>query len=109
MNEAVRQSPARLQKQRFQTHAPAADSGETKLLVRWGNIGVKIEANFVMSGTVLPVCTVSLKQAARDIYKQTSNSRRAARECVWLGVGGGDASRCEIVAAGKIRLLVSRS
>ncbi len=32
INEAIRQSAARLQKQGFQTHAPAAvDSGETKL------------------------------------------------------------------------------
>src|ERR1700756_5430949 len=42
INEAIRQSAARLQKQGFQTHAPAtADSGETKLLVRRGNIEVK--------------------------------------------------------------------
>jgi hypothetical protein len=35
INEAVRQSVARLNKQGFQTHAPAsADAGETNLLVR---------------------------------------------------------------------------
>ncbi|MHB8258455.1 MAG: nucleotidyl transferase AbiEii/AbiGii toxin family protein, partial [Acidiferrobacterales bacterium] len=52
INEAIRQSAARLQKQGFQTHAPAAvDSGETKLLVRRGSIEVKIEVNFVMRGT----------------------------------------------------------
>jgi predicted nucleotidyltransferase component of viral defense system len=67
INEAVRQSAALLQKQGFQTHAPAAvDSGETKLLVRRDNIEVKIEANFVMRGTVRPVRTASLKQAARE-------------------------------------------
>src|SRR6202171_1999489 len=34
INEAIRQSATRLQKQGFQTHTPAAtDSGETKLLV----------------------------------------------------------------------------
>ncbi len=63
INEAIRQSAARLQKQGFQTHAPAAaDSGETKLLVRRGNI----EVNFVMRGTVLPVRRASLKQNARE-------------------------------------------
>lgn len=67
INEAIRQSAARIQKQGVQTHAPAAvDSGETKLLVRRGNIEVKIEANFVMRGTVHPVRTASLKQAARE-------------------------------------------
>src|SRR6202035_632315 len=44
INEAIRQSAARLQKQGFQTHAlAAANSGETRLLVRRGNIEVKIE------------------------------------------------------------------
>ena len=67
INEAIRQSGARLQKQGFQTHAPAAaDSGETKLLVRRGNIEVKIEVNFVMRGTVLPVRKASLTQNARE-------------------------------------------
>ena len=67
INEAVRQSVARLNKQGFQTHAPAsADAGETKLLVRQGAIQVKIEVNFVMRGTVQPVRTASLTQKARD-------------------------------------------
>ena len=67
INEAIRQSATRLQKQGFQTHAPvAADSGETKLLVRRGNIEVKVEVNFVMRGTVLPVRMASLKENARE-------------------------------------------
>jgi len=67
INEAIRQSVARLKKQGFQTLAPAAaDSGETKLLVRRGSIEVKIEVNFVMRGTVHPVRTASLTQAARE-------------------------------------------
>ena len=67
INEAIRQSAERLQKQGFKTHAPAAaDPGETKLLVRRDNIEVKIEVNFVMRGTVLPVRTASLKQNARE-------------------------------------------
>ena len=67
INEAIRQSVARLKKQGFQTHAPAsADAGETKLLVRQGVIQVKIEVNFVMRGTVNPVRMASLTQSARD-------------------------------------------
>ncbi len=67
INEAIRQSAARLKKQGFQTHTPvSADAGETKLLVRQGAIQVKIEVNFVMRGTVQPVRTASLTQKARD-------------------------------------------
>jgi predicted nucleotidyltransferase component of viral defense system len=67
INEAIRQSVARLKKQGFQTHAPAsADAGETKLLVRQGTIEVKVEVNFVMRGTVNPVRMASLTQSARD-------------------------------------------
>lgn len=67
INEAIRQSATRLHNQGFQTHAPAAaESGETKLLVRRGNIEVKIEVNFVMRGTVHPVRMASLAQNARE-------------------------------------------
>jgi len=67
VNEAMRQSAALLQKQAFQTHAPAtAESGETKLLVRRGGIEVKIEVNFVMRGTVHPVRAASLTPNARE-------------------------------------------
>jgi hypothetical protein len=45
---AIRPSAARLRKQGFQTNAPAAaNSSETKLLVRRGGIEVDIEVNFV--------------------------------------------------------------
>jgi predicted nucleotidyltransferase component of viral defense system len=67
INEAIRQSVARLKKQGFLTHAPvSADAGETKLLVRQGAIEVKIEVNFVMRGTVHPVRMASLTRNARD-------------------------------------------
>src|SRR4051812_27247093 len=67
INEAIRQCAARLQKQGFQTRAPAiADSGETKLFVRRGHIEVKIEVNFVMRGVVHPVRTISLTPNARE-------------------------------------------
>ena len=67
INDAIRQSVARLKKQGFQTHASASSvAGETKLLVRQGAIEVKVEVNFVMRGTVHPVRTASLTQNARD-------------------------------------------
>lgn len=66
INEAVRQAAERLKKRGFQTHAPAAAAGETKLLVRSGSIQVKVEVNFVMRGTVQPVRRASLTPTARD-------------------------------------------
>lgn len=67
INEAIRQAAERLNKRGFQTHAPAADAGETKLLVRRGAIEVKIEVNFVLRGTVQPVRRASLTRNARDV------------------------------------------
>lgn len=66
INEAVRQAAERLKKRGFQTHAPAAAAGETKLLVRRDSIQVKVEVNFVMRGTVQPVRRASLTPAARN-------------------------------------------
>jgi len=67
INEAIRLSVGRLKRQGIQTYAPAAaNSGETKLLVRRAGIEVKIEANFVMRGTVHPVRMASLTQSARE-------------------------------------------
>ncbi len=64
---ALRQAAERLRKRGFQTHAPAADAGETKLLVRRGRIEIKVEVNFVMRGTVQPVRRASLTPTARDV------------------------------------------
>jgi hypothetical protein len=67
INDAIRQSAERLNKRGFQTHAlAAADAGETKLLVRRGDVEVKIEVNFVMRGTVQPVRMASLTPKARE-------------------------------------------
>jgi predicted nucleotidyltransferase component of viral defense system len=66
INEAIRKAAERLKKRGFQTHAPVAEAGETKLLVRRGRLEVKIEVNFVMRGTVQPVRRASLTPAARD-------------------------------------------
>ena len=67
INDAIRQAAERLKRRGFQTYMPAADAGETKLLVRRGRIEVKIEANFVLRGTVYPVRPVSLAPVARDL------------------------------------------
>nr|WP_255779270.1 nucleotidyl transferase AbiEii/AbiGii toxin family protein [Mycetohabitans sp. B5] len=64
INDAIRQAAERLNKRGFQTHMPVANAGETKLLVRRGRTEVKIEANFVMRGTVQPVGRASLTSAA---------------------------------------------
>ncbi len=68
INDAIRQSAGRLEKRGFQTHAlAAAGAGETKLLVRRGDVEIKIEVNFVMRGTVQPVRMASLTSKAREI------------------------------------------
>ncbi|MDZ3798335.1 MAG: nucleotidyl transferase AbiEii/AbiGii toxin family protein [Xanthomonadales bacterium] len=67
INEAIRQAAERLRKRGFQTHAPASAAGETKLLVRHGQIQVKVEINFVMRGTVQPTRRASLTTVARDV------------------------------------------
>ena len=67
INGGIRQARERLQKRGFQTHAPANEAGETKLLVRRGPVEVKVEVNFVMRGTVRPVRQASLTRMARDL------------------------------------------
>lgn len=67
INNAIRQAAERLNQRGFQTHVPAADAGETKLLVRRDRIEIKIEANFVLRGTVQPVRRASLTPTARDV------------------------------------------
>ncbi|KAF1719239.1 nucleotidyl transferase AbiEii/AbiGii toxin family protein [Pseudoxanthomonas wuyuanensis] len=65
IGEALRQAEARLNARGFNTHVLGAGAGETKLLVRRGDIEVKIEVNFVMRGTVRPVQRVPLTPKAR--------------------------------------------
>jgi hypothetical protein len=68
INEAIRNSAARLTARRFLTHTIAsADAGETKLLVRRGNVELKVEVNFVMRGTVYPVRNASLSPRASEV------------------------------------------
>jgi predicted nucleotidyltransferase component of viral defense system len=68
INEAIRQSAERLKARGFQTYTiTAADAGETKLLVRRGNIEVKVEVNFVLRGTVHPARVASVTPKASEV------------------------------------------
>lgn len=67
INDAIRKAADRLARHGFQVHAPAADAGETKLLVRRDRAEVKVEVNFVFRGTVQPVRRASLTPVARDV------------------------------------------
>ena len=67
IDDAIRQAAERLNQRRFQTRMPAADATERKLLVRRGGVEVKIEANFVLRGTVQPVRRASLTHAAGEV------------------------------------------
>ena len=67
INEAILQSATRLKTRGFQTRTvTATGAGETKLLVRRGDIEIKVEVNFVMRGTVQSVRNASLSHAARE-------------------------------------------
>ena len=67
IDDAMRQAAARLERWGFQIHAPAKVGGVTKLLVRRDRIVVKVEANFVLRGTVQPVRSASLTRVAQDL------------------------------------------
>ncbi len=84
MTEALQQTAGRLQANGFQTRATAtADASETKLLVRRGGIEVKIEANFVMRGTLYPVHRASLTKAAQDLLLADLELPMASMEDVY--------------------------
>lgn len=87
INEALRESASRLQKQGFQIRSAvaSADSSETKLLVRRGAIEVKIEVNFVMRGTVLPVRRATLAPSAREILQAEIEIPVASLEDIYGG------------------------
>ena len=86
ITEALRQTAERLQANGFQTRATAtADGSETKLLVRRGGIKVKIEANFVMRGTLYPVQRASLTKAAQDLLLSDLELPMASMEDIYGG------------------------
>lgn len=67
VNAAIERMGKQLAKRGFQTFAPTTEAGATKLLVRRDRVEVKIEANYVLRGTVQPVRSASLSRVARDI------------------------------------------
>jgi predicted nucleotidyltransferase component of viral defense system len=70
INHAIRNSAERLKARGLQIRTVAATgAGETKLLVRRGDIEIKIEVNFVTRGTVHPVRNTSLSAKAREILQ----------------------------------------
>lgn len=85
INEAILQAGERLKKRGFQIHIPPAVAGETKLLVRRDRIEVKIEANFVLRGTVQPVRQASLMPMARDLLMADLEIPVVSLEDVYAG------------------------
>ena len=70
INDVIRNSAERLKARGLQIRTTTATGvGETKLLVRRGDIEIKIEVNFVMRGTVHPVRNASLSAKAREILQ----------------------------------------
>jgi predicted nucleotidyltransferase component of viral defense system len=70
INDVIRNSAERLKARGLQIRTTTATGvGETKLLVRRGDIEIKIEVNFVMRGTVYPVHNASLSAKAREILQ----------------------------------------
>lgn len=67
INCAIQDTAERLNRRGFQTFTPATEIGATKLLVRRGRTEVKIEANYVLRGTVQPVRRASLTSAAQGM------------------------------------------
>jgi predicted nucleotidyltransferase component of viral defense system len=68
INQAIRNSAERLTARGFLTRTIASgDAGETKLLVRRGNVELKVEVNFVMRGNVHPVRNASLSPRASEL------------------------------------------
>ena len=63
----MREAADRLIRRGFSVYIPEIDAIEAKLLVRRGRIEVKVEANFVMRGTVHPVRRASFSAAARNV------------------------------------------
>lgn len=85
IDDAMRQAAARLERRGFQIHAPAKVGGVTKLLVRRDRTEVKVEANFVLRGTVQPVRSASLTPAARDLLLADLDIPVASLEDVYGG------------------------
>jgi predicted nucleotidyltransferase component of viral defense system len=86
INEAIRQASARLKTRGFQVRTvTATGAGETKLLVRRGNIEIKVEVNFVLRGTVRKVQLASLSAKAQDVLQAELEIPMASLEDIYGG------------------------
>ncbi|HUA07966.1 MAG TPA: nucleotidyl transferase AbiEii/AbiGii toxin family protein [Candidatus Acidoferrales bacterium] len=66
INAALQTTSESLNRRGFEARPAGKDGEETKLLVRRDNIPVKVEANYVMRGTLAPVRMASLTPRARE-------------------------------------------
>lgn len=66
MKVSLEEARKRLAAAGFDVQAPTSDAAETKLLLRRGDVNVKVDVNHVFRGTVLPVAKRGLTQAASD-------------------------------------------
>lgn len=66
IDTALSGAAQRLTKAGFQVKASGQQGGDSKLLVRRGNIQVKVEVNYVMRGTVRPLVPAELSTVASD-------------------------------------------
>lgn len=86
INEAIRQASVRLKTRGFQVRTvTATGAGETKLLVRRGNIEIKVEVNFVLRGTVHKVQLASLSAKAQDVLQAELEVPMASLEDIYGG------------------------
>ncbi len=67
ISASLRESATRLRSLGYSVHAPTiSDGNETKLLIQQGRIQVKVEANYVLRGTVAPVQHLALRSRASE-------------------------------------------
>lgn len=72
INGALRAARDRLARRDFHVQTPtAAETGETKLLIRRGDLVVKVEVNTVIRGTVNPTWTAALTAAASEALQES--------------------------------------
>jgi predicted nucleotidyltransferase component of viral defense system len=86
INGALRAASRRLSQLGFKVRAVStADMGETKLLVRRGNLSVKVEVNTVIRGTVHPTRTMAFSAATTDALMADLELPLASPEDVYGG------------------------
>lgn len=70
IDASLKAAMERLSSRGFAAYGPSQDqAGETKILVRKDRIEVKVEVNYVMRGTVMPVAARSLAARAQEVLQ----------------------------------------